>query len=756
MSLSVRDSLLERPSFWESMLDYVKARISAPAFAMYFQPLEITWFDDQKLVLYLPNSILASQLTAKYGSLLQDAVEESLGYTLKIELASAEEQTAHPEAVTPQPPETNPLSRPAQLPGAYSQSLHDLFVHPERSLVVPGYLTRWVPYLGVERAAILLAFYQAYYLQHHEQPAPGKNFEAAAPVLAAYSGVSLRSVKEHRNDAAFSWFLQDVPYPESEAWVKNPDNDNKAKRRPNRYQFTHTAPLTPADAQALRSQLLAAQADSNPAETLARLITRQPNEILAYPAPVFDPLWETRTPQPQTIHQVVAEVVGEKVALDSEILSLTDALAARLMPKRDQLFISLYFLQNILPVIGQGAGWTVMLARDRCYYNRQTGELRDTVRIQGGYEELADAIGYARPKTIREWFPAVENSDPQANADEAQRLRSQLLALEDIHKDGRGKALDFTLRVRMLDPLTAAHQQEYLSVLHFAEIFQTLNSEEREAFNKLLTFCGAGLPVSNARGLIDALSALNQSALTAVLELNFAAQNEKPLFIEPGANCTLSAPDLGGNCTLTSDDLGAICTIKNSNLGAVCTLSLDDLGAICTLTGSDWALSARLNFLNFKTLGYKSLKQFLNSLPQTTSTTTAKPVVADGQWQASELLKNLGVLNSVQERLAAQNVTAEAILSCLIYLCVPAGEALGTGYVVKKLEEEPAQGQGGVFFRLAQLPAESFLRELAQQVQDPGVFRSANRLWNQVFAQASTHRLVWLARICGLNPDDSV
>ena len=118
MSLSVRDSLLERPSFWESMLDYVKARISAPAFAMYFQPLEITWFDDQKLVLYLPNSILASQLTAKYGSLLQDAVEELLGYTLKIELSSAEEQTAHPEAVTPQPPETNPLSRPAQLPGA--------------------------------------------------------------------------------------------------------------------------------------------------------------------------------------------------------------------------------------------------------------------------------------------------------------------------------------------------------------------------------------------------------------------------------------------------------------------------------------------------------------------------------------------------------------------------------------------------------------------------------------------------------------
>jgi hypothetical protein len=172
---------------------------------------------------------------------------------------------------------------------------------------------------------------------------------------------------------------------------------------------------------------------------------------------------------------------------------------------------------------------------------------------------------------------------------------------------------------------------------------------------------------------------------------------------------------------LTSDDVGAICTIKNSNLGAVCTLSLDDLGAICTLTGSDWALSARLNFLNFKTLGYKSLKQFLNSLPQTTSTTTAKPVVANGQWQASELLKNLGVLNSVQERLTAQNVTAEAILSCLIYLCVPAGEALGTGYVVKKLEEEPAQGQGGVFFRLAQLPAERFVGELTQQVQVPGV-----------------------------------
>ncbi len=761
MRFSVPAPAVDAPAFWQSVLDYLRERVSSAVYAMYFQPLAVQWFDDQKIVLSLPNSILAGHIREKYAPLLAEAIEETIGCVLQVIIESQPELGTQPEKPGPVPVEESRHSstpeRSSQLPAESIRSLHDLFVHPERALVVPGYLTRWVPYLGVERAAILLGYYQAYYQQMHEQPSIGRPFEASAPLLSAYSGVSLRSVKEHRSDTAFKWFLQELPYAENEAWVKNPDNANKAKRRPNRYKFIQTAPLTPADANRLRERLVDLGAIQQPASALAKLIACQPHEILEYPPAPSAADWEKGLPQPQSIHDVVASVVGQ-AQLDADLMSLCDALAARLMPVRDQLFVSLYFLQHILPLIGQGTGWTVMMARDRCYYNRQTGELRDTVRIKGGYEELAAAIGYARPKTIREWFPAseaeAERSPGTEPLDETQALRSRLIQVEDVQKDGRGKALEFTLRVAMLDPLTAAHEREYRSVLQFAETFIEQETAVRDAFFKVLAFCGAGLRVNNAHGILQALLTLQASKLSSHLQMAFEdRRTQSQVILNPGVKCTLSSPDLGGVCTLSSLELGEFCTLTQRQMGAVCTLTFTDLGAVCTLEGDNWAVSARFKSLTFNSLGYKALKQFLNSLPYTTLITPSvpQPVVAADQWNVQALLKNLGILESVQTRLINLGVTPQAILACLVYLVTPAGEDLGMGYVVKKLSEAPQSGQGGAYLRLANLPPEEFLDQLSAHCANPAAYRSPLREWNQVLGEVTPKRLAWLAELVGLS-----
>lgn len=767
MDLMVHSEVTASSAFWQSALSYLREQVSQQVFELYFRPLEIAWIDDQKVVLTLKNSILARQLKEKYQSLLNEAVEVNLGFRLNVEITNddqlVESNNQNVFSISPEDScQDGEISTPSLLSTEARRSLHDLFVHPERSLVVPGYITRWVPYLGVERAAMLLGYFQAYYQQYHELPLPGQPFEASGPLLVSLSGVSLRSVKEHRNDLAFQWFLKEIPYSPGEAWVNNPDNSNKAKRKPNRYCFVQTMPLTPGDAHQLTMRLSGYKADKDPVRALNQIVALQPHEILSYPAADIDPVWETVPPNPQSVHDVVAQVYGA-AALKPEVMNLTDILTVRLMPPKDQLFISLYFLQNILPIIGQGAGWTVMMGRDRCYYNRQTGELRDTVRIKGGYDELAANIGYARPKTIREWFPASESepNSPQnsKDKDESTSLRRQLIQIEDVIKDGRGKATQFTLRVQMLDPLIQEHAREYHSILALAEQFILQGKEYQEALVKLLSFCGAGLQLSNAEGVLDSLFTLARSDLAKDMEVTLEAQKptlrmDDSLFqsINLGADCTFFPSDTGEFCTITHSNLGNICTILKSNLGANCTLTFNDLGAVCTIRGSNWALVARLKNLYFKYLGFKNLQHFLNTLQTTTLKTVNQtdPVVVDGKWDIKSIFNRLGLLENVQKRLLDLGVTAPALISCLFYLAAPEGQALGIGYVVKKLTENPQMGQGGRFLRLANHKPQEILTQLENRLQNSLNFQSTIPEWDSVLQNSSRKRLRLLGDYLGI------
>ena len=767
MDSMVHSKIAASSTFWQSTLIYLREQVSQHIFELYFRPLEVAWVDDQKIIFTLKNSILARQLKEKYLSLLSEAVEANLGFKLKVEITS-DEQPVEPDiqnifsTVLPADKQDVEILAPSPLSSESRRSLHDLFVHPERSLVVPGYITRWVPYLGVERAAMLLGYFQAYYQQYHELPLPGRPFEASGPLLVSLSGVSLRSVKEHRSDSAFQWFLKEIPYSPGEGWVNNPENSNKAKRKPNRYSFIQTMPLTPGDAHQLAQRLLENGADKDPARALTITAGLQPHEIFTYPATDVDPIWETISPNPQTVHDVVAQVCGS-MTLKPEVMHLIDVLAVRLMPPKDQLFVSLYFLQNILPVIGQGAGWTVMMGRDRCYYNRQTGELRDTVRIKGGYDELAANIGYARPKTIREWFPVVESESNSPGClkeeDESNSLRRDLIQIEEVIKDGRGKATQFTLRVQMLDPLTREHALEYHSILTLGEQFILQEKEYQEALIKLLSFCGAGLQLSNAEGILESLFTLTRSDLVKGMDVTIEAQ--KPVLridesllkiINLGEDCTLIPSDTGVNCTIKHIDMGEICTFTKTNLGANCTLTFTDLGAVCTIKGDNWALNARLNNLYFKYLGFKNLQLFLNSLKTTSPTTSekAESVVVDGKWNIKAIFKGMGLLENVQKRLFDLGVTAPALLSCLFYLTVPEGQSLGMGYVVKKLSENPRVGQGGRFLRLANKNPIEIIAQLENRLQNPLDFCSTIPEWESALQNASQQRLRILGDYLGV------
>jgi hypothetical protein len=121
------------------------------------------------------------------------------------------------------------------------------------------------------------------------------------------------------------------------------------------------------------------------------------------------PSLEEISGEPHSVQDVL-QAVYNPIAESEQIQfnELTDKLAEHLMPSRDLIFLTHYFVSHWLPRLGPGPGWFVTLMRDRCYLNRRTGEIRDEVRLEQGYAEAARWLGLKRVKTIWEWLRSAD------------------------------------------------------------------------------------------------------------------------------------------------------------------------------------------------------------------------------------------------------------------------------------------------------------------------------------------------------------
>jgi len=98
------------------------------------------------------------------------------------------------------------------------------------------------------------------------------------------------------------------------------------------------------------------------------------------------------------------------------------------------------------------------LLRDRCYYNHDTGEVREEVLVRGGYTELADWLGLNRPKTIWEWIRDVQGPVsafvcilPNLDQDDADSMRLRVRMEEPIFEGASD-----TIRMAQLAPVGGA------------------------------------------------------------------------------------------------------------------------------------------------------------------------------------------------------------------------------------------------------------------------------------------------------------
>jgi hypothetical protein len=120
--------------------------------------------------------------------------------------------------------------------------------------------------------------------------------------------------------------------------------------------------------------------------------------------------------------------------------------ASVIQPERG-MFLTLYFFNNWLPLLGQSAVTVILAARSLCYWNPLTGELRNTIDT-----EMADLAGRAAV--------SVRTVKDVLNHELVRRYFLRYLVRRVMTPNGVRTA-GITLQVRMDDPLTPGDQAEY-------------------------------------------------------------------------------------------------------------------------------------------------------------------------------------------------------------------------------------------------------------------------------------------------------
>jgi hypothetical protein len=120
--------------------------------------------------------------------------------------------------------------------------------------------------------------------------------------------------------------------------------------------------------------------------------------------------------------------------------------AAVVQPERG-MFLTLYFFNNWLPLLGHSAATIILAARSMCYWNPLTGELRNTVETDMAELALRAAVSVRTVKDV-------------LAQDLVQRYFLRYVVRRVMTPNGVRTA-GITLQVRMDDPLIPTDQEEY-------------------------------------------------------------------------------------------------------------------------------------------------------------------------------------------------------------------------------------------------------------------------------------------------------
>ena len=441
---------------WQSALGQLQMEMPKASFDTWVRDTRIVSYDEGRFSIGVRNAYardwLESRLSSTVTRLLMGMMNRSVDVQFVVAAEAILEEEVNEEDSEGQ--EDAPAPDQVEIEPVYDLA-YDEIVQPEHVTLVSRYFLKHLRLIGPELGWLYLGFRQAAFNAGARNGSKHARF--SGQIVASMSGIAERT------------FWNRIGNPET--WerlrglvstsIGSPEWDTGSatpRRLPRRYTVAMSLPLTAADAHSLRTWL---------AQNVERL--GEPERVIETAAgtPLDELLPKDAQAQegdhPESVPAILRSLFGEKVSQE-RLEALATRLHKAIMPDNDRLGVTHFFVEHILPHLGTGPGWMLTLLRDRCYYNQETGEIRNRVRVAGGYAEIAGWIGLSRPMTVYEWLYGKQGK----NASEPGKYKHPItrVYLREVEQE---KALNFKASSRTFDVLLNEVPMEILQAAFAGE-----------------------------------------------------------------------------------------------------------------------------------------------------------------------------------------------------------------------------------------------------------------------------------------------
>ena len=703
---------------WQAAIANLEMDMSRAAFSTWVKPTHLVDFSDDTFVIGCMNAYGREWLENRLTTTLQRFLMGVMNREVKVRFVVSDQEVDDGDDLTREddPDQKDSEDNPIALDIHFS-SIRNYLIEPSRVVRLPVYYLRWLPYVGSQAIFLIMALWQEYYLASGGKARKGNcKVSVRAERICQWAGISrAQFFRLLEPGSSLEWFARKI---DTDHEIDK--RSGRAKKSSNKYELFES-PLTPGDAEDLKTFLLAHGIQDSPQSALQFAINSNPKDILHYPVRLPPEDFSEMTPRHLTVQDIIRELIGHR--LDGELGNLADQLAARLLGQGDFILVTWYFLRNWLPVLGADAAMFVLILRNLCYFNDETGEIRDEVWMEGGYEGIANRLGINNPRMVANWLPVrIERGKRKDELSERtieelsrrQRLQDLLILFIERtdHRINSEGNYSWKFKVQRVDPLTSQHQsiQQATSSLFAKAENQNVLAELDSWITYLDNDC-AQRPRAQRLGLAS------------------ARPWRETVKTEPMVVLRLS--------NLTKDCSETLKSILNDCLE---TLDLQAKGCFETL------LKILKSFKDSqKEKDTTSTQDTSILLNDSSSQSVAAVTDSTGNWSLEKLLARADKKN--RQTLLDQEKSALPFVSWIIHGASQLNIQNPYSLAIARLKENPGVGSGGASERLAALQP----RDLTRLIEQSFTFYSpSDQNWRLLFAEAKRDRIRLLADALGL------
>jgi hypothetical protein len=420
---------------WQTVLAQLQMDMPRASFDTWVRDTCVVSCDDTTLVIGAHNSYARDWLESRLTSTVSRLLVGILNRQVEVEFVVLPSQAEPGDQVEEQ--EQLPEEDQADV-RIVNRLRYDELVSPSRVVAIPGYFSRLIPEIGARNAWLYVGWRQAVW--NGESDTSPRSRRVPVRRIVRFSGMSRRTFFRAVEDESTWQSLAGLVERNDTTPRWTQGQDHRSHRIPNQYTVHMTLPLSRADSHTLATWLGSRMENGTTLLNALRQAVDVKNmvgELLAVPELDSPP---AAGPFDFPTVMDIAAMLNEG-PLSPDLQEAAEALHRRIISGFGTLLLTHYFLETVIPKTGltPPQAWLVALLRDRCYVNRQTNEVRDEAIVRGGYAELAEWLGIARPKTIWEWV-----RDP----------KGAVSAFVDVLPPREGDEPDtLRLRVRLEEPL---------------------------------------------------------------------------------------------------------------------------------------------------------------------------------------------------------------------------------------------------------------------------------------------------------------